>query len=246
MAAMKTTTIARGATTTSSRVVRGTRSRTAVIKIKSMIGYERDWPASTSLSKYEDLQHFFQTSAKSPATIKPKRSNSSSAEQKSESRRDVSTFALAGPPQGEWPATYSQTCYDALAQHFHDKLFKKTVNPEGSLSSVMTLVKHVARADDKVSAVLDALKDVSGLPVIDDLGFVVGVLSHKDITTGDDEKSVADLMSSPAITIEKKKTVADAAGLMLKHKVHRIPVTDKSGKCVGIVTRTDIFEALGA
>jgi len=239
MTATKTSRTTFGAT---SRTMRHYRSRTAAIKVKNMI--ERDWPASTSLSRYEDLQHFFQTSAKSPATIKPKRSVA--AEQNKENRRDVSTFALAGPPQGEWPATYSQTCYDALAQHFHDKLFKKTVDPAGSLGNVMTLVKHVARADDKVSAVLDALKEVSGLPVIDDLGFVVGVLSHKDIGSGDDDKAVADLMSSPAITIEKKKTVADAAGLMLKHKVHRIPITDKSGKCVGIVTRTDIFEALGA
>ena len=52
-------------------------------------------------------------------------------------------------------------------------------------------------------------------------------------------------MSSPAITIEKKKTVSEAAGLMLKHNIHRLPIIEKSGKCIGIVTRTDIFEALG-
>ncbi len=59
--------------------------------------------------------------------------------------------------------------------------------------------------------------------------------------------TVGEVMSSPAITIEENKTVADAAGLMLKHDIHRVPVVarGKSGRCVGIITRTDIFEALG-
>ena len=34
--------------------------------------------------------------------------------------------------------------------------------------------------------------------------------------------------------------------MMLKYKVHRLPVIDSSNKVVGIVTRTDIFEAMEA
>jgi CBS-domain-containing membrane protein len=37
---------------------------------------------------------------------------------------------------------------------------------------------------------------------------------------------------------------ADAAALMLKHKVHRIPVVDNEAHVIGMVTRTDIFKAL--
>lgn len=36
----------------------------------------------------------------------------------------------------------------------------------------------------------------------------------------------------------------DAAALMLKHKVHRIPVVDSDARLLGMVTRTDIFTAL--
>lgn len=39
---------------------------------------------------------------------------------------------------------------------------------------------------------------------------------------------------------------ADAAALMLKHKVHRIPVVDSQAQVIGMVTRTDIFTALEA
>ena len=48
-------------------------------------------------------------------------------------------------------------------------------------------------------------------------------------------------MSSPPIAARASARVADAAGLMLKHKVHRIPVVNARAELVGIVTRTDIF-----
>jgi CBS domain-containing protein len=56
--------------------------------------------------------------------------------------------------------------------------------------------------------------------------------------------AVADVMSRPPIAARADNKVADAACLMLKHKVHRIPIVDASAKVVGIVTRTDIFTAL--
>jgi len=40
-------------------------------------------------------------------------------------------------------------------------------------------------------------------------------------------------------------TLSDAAAIMLKYKIHRLPVKDDAGKIVGMVTRTDIFTALG-
>ncbi|ONK70953.1 uncharacterized protein A4U43_C04F3210 [Asparagus officinalis] len=38
--------------------------------------------------------------------------------------------------------------------------------------------------------------------------------------------------------------IAEAAALMLKKKIHRIPVLNKDQRVVGMVTRTDIFQAL--
>jgi len=53
-------------------------------------------------------------------------------------------------------------------------------------------------------------------------------------------------MSTPPIAAKASSRVADAACLMLKHKIHRIPVVDKRATVIGIVTRTDIFTALEA
>lgn len=53
-------------------------------------------------------------------------------------------------------------------------------------------------------------------------------------------------MSTPPVAAKPNARVADAACLMLKHKVHRIPIVDQHARVIGFVTRTDIFEALEA
>ena len=49
-------------------------------------------------------------------------------------------------------------------------------------------------------------------------------------------------MSSPAITIELRRSVAEAARLMVERRVNRLPVADDS-RLVGIVTRADLVRA---
>lgn len=44
------------------------------------------------------------------------------------------------------------------------------------------------------------------------------------------------IMSSPPVASRPDSKVADAACLMLKHKVHRIPIVDNDAKVVGIVS----------
>jgi CBS domain-containing protein len=88
--------------------------------------------------------------------------------------------------------------------------------------------------------------DISGLPVIDHEYKCVGVLSKKDVknSAAGLKALVCNVMSTPAITLSAEKTVSDAAVLMLKNKIHRIPIVNESNQVVGIVTRTDIFTAM--
>jgi CBS domain-containing protein len=48
-------------------------------------------------------------------------------------------------------------------------------------------------------------------------------------------------MSTPLITVSAEKTVGDAAHMMVKHKVRRLPVVDEKGKVIGIVTVRDLL-----
>ena len=108
---------------------------------------------------------------------------------------------------------------------------------------------------------------ISGVPVVED-GSVVGVVSESDIIAKErgpviprnrlsswftrgprpadtdrlEARTADEAMTAPAITIESWRTTADAAALMLDHRVHRLPVL-KEDKLVGIVTRADLVSA---
>jgi CBS-domain-containing membrane protein len=48
-------------------------------------------------------------------------------------------------------------------------------------------------------------------------------------------------MSTPLITVSADKTVGDAAHMMVKHKVRRLPVVDEDRTVIGIVTVRDLL-----
>lgn len=88
-------------------------------------------------------------------------------------------------------------------------------------------------------------KQVTGVPVVEFEGSktLVGVLSRKDVL-GSSKKVVADVMSSPPIAAAPTASVQHGAGVMLKKKIHRLPIVNSRAELVGIVTRTDIFTAM--
>jgi CBS domain-containing protein len=113
----------------------------------------------------------------------------------------------------------------------------------------------------EITRLLDA-HHVSGVPVVDRAGRVVGVVAEADLLkqqyppeergaepparAGDAEArgpAAADLMTSPAITVGPTTTVVEAAGLMQEHRVNRLPVVDAvDHRLVGIVTRSDFLK----
>jgi CBS domain-containing protein len=111
-------------------------------------------------------------------------------------------------------------------------------------------------------------RGISGMPVVDADGIVVGVLSEADILAkegpapeddrgalsrllhhtpdnGDpkrDARLVGEAMSAPAVTVTSYASIAYAASLMLEHDVNRLPVVER-GRLVGIVSRADLVRA---
>lgn len=75
---------------------------------------------------------------------------------------------------------------------------------------------------------------------VEDPGVITGILRHKDVQKAE-AVTAFELMSSPAATVSPDDTVAHAARLMYSRKVKRLPVVDKAGTLVGIVSRTDVL-----
>jgi CBS domain-containing protein len=108
---------------------------------------------------------------------------------------------------------------------------------------------------------------VSGVPVVDEDGSVLGVVSEGDILVKErgrpgvgslldhllevdgheaakhEARDAADAMTTPPVTIRPDRPVAEAASLMLDRCVNRLPVVDHHGKLLGIVTRADLVRA---
>jgi len=128
------------------------------------------------------------------------------------------------------------------------------------------LVTTTPDASLKDAARAMAENHISGLPVVDAEGLVIGVLSEADIIAKevddtprgsvlqrflegppvDDRfyaRTVGDAMSSPALTITGDRPVAQAASTMLAEGINRLPVVDAKGLLVGLVTRGDLVRA---
>ncbi|MFE0511809.1 CBS domain-containing protein [Streptomyces sp. NPDC058964] len=124
-----------------------------------------------------------------------------------------------------------------------------------------TSFKDVARLLDR--------HRISGLPVVDHDDKVVGVISETDLIRRQAARSVPgrgrrlwtpalrrsarrtaavaratraqELMSSPAITVHPEQRVEDAARIMERRGVERLPVVDEEDRLIGIATRRDLL-----
>ncbi|MFF5308152.1 CBS domain-containing protein [Streptomyces massasporeus] len=91
---------------------------------------------------------------------------------------------------------------------------------------------------------------ISGLPVVDADDKVLGVLSGSDLARYQARRggpapppavTAGDVMPSPAITVHPEQTVPDAARLMERRGVERLPVVDEADRLIGIATRRDLL-----
>ena len=115
---------------------------------------------------------------------------------------------------------------------------------------------------------------VSGAPVVDENGKVLGMVSEGDMLprlrrlpfgrskiptlfnafTDDlsleelfrqsSERTAEELMTTPAITIAEDREVMEAALLMTEHEVNRLAIVHEDDTLAGILTRSDIVRAL--
>ncbi|WP_327186439.1 MULTISPECIES: CBS domain-containing protein [unclassified Streptomyces] len=109
---------------------------------------------------------------------------------------------------------------------------------------------------------------ISGVPVVDDDDKVLGVISEADLirhqaarpphgrvrrgrksargatpdaTAAARATTAGELMSTPAITVHPEQRVADAARIMERRHVDRLPVVDEEDRLIGIATRRDLL-----
>jgi|Deesub1362A_J573_1020465.scaffolds.fasta_scaffold12339_4 CBS domain-containing protein len=141
------------------------------------------------------------------------------------------------------------------------------------VKDIMTKMVHSVKPEEKVGKAVYYIcrYNIAGLPVVDEKGKVVGVISEKDIlkemypgyeefyssplSAMDFEEmeqnyrevnnlKAKDVMTSPAITVTPETPVLKAGSLMILKKIRRLPVVDDEGKLTGIISQGDIHRAV--
>jgi CBS domain-containing protein len=133
------------------------------------------------------------------------------------------------------------------------------LKPDNSVKEAANLLRIAQRGEEKIG--------VKALPVLDESGTLVGILSIGDILkavypsymylmdlgefTWDGmvegfakkaaEKEVRDLMTSKVITVKDDSTLMECVDHMLKNNVKRVPVLAKENRVVGMLYERDVF-----
>jgi IMP dehydrogenase len=81
----------------------------------------------------------------------------------------------------------------------------------------------------------------AGFPILDDSDRLVGILTSRDLRflTNFDAK-VTDVMTRELLTGKRGTTIMEAFGLMLKHKVGKLPIADEKGRLIGLYSFHDV------
>ncbi|MDD4609429.1 MAG: IMP dehydrogenase, partial [Bacteroidaceae bacterium] len=86
---------------------------------------------------------------------------------------------------------------------------------------------------------------IGGIPVIDDDGFLVGIVTNRDLRFEKDMSRFIDnvMTKEHLITTNQFTNLETAAQILQKYKIEKLPVVDESNKLLGLITYKDITKA---
>ncbi len=129
------------------------------------------------------------------------------------------------------------------------------------VSSFMSSKVIAARPEDGIRRTFFRMRQhrVRHMPVLDDAGNLAGFISDRDLRRPnwvdetmdiahayhlDDKLTVGDLMTTNVLVVHTYDTIKKAVGYFLEHRYGALPVLNKAGKLVGILSAHDLLRAL--
>jgi IMP dehydrogenase len=101
--------------------------------------------------------------------------------------------------------------------------------------------------DDTIADALNLMAEykIGGIPVVDDNKKLIGILTNRDLRFETNMiKPIKDVMtSSGIITTNENTNLAQAAEILQKHKIEKLPVIDKHNTLMGLITYKDITKS---
>ena len=160
-----------------------------------------------------------------------------------------------------------RTIYSSALEHARERIARTIPVSAVMTRQVVTIHKG---SDLHEASVLLSENRISSLPVVDDTGRVVGVITERDVlvmaglsrghtvrelvrhllgepmTPPKQSARVEEFMSTPVLTIGLEADIREAAAIIGEKGFKSLPVVDDKGWAVGIVSRSDIIRAMGS
>ena len=104
-----------------------------------------------------------------------------------------------------------------------------TIHPEATLDELRALASH---------------HQISGIPVVEKSGKLVGIVTNRDVRFAKDgNELVGSLMTRELVTVKEGTTDEEAKRLLHENRIERVLVVDKKYRCVGLITVKDMEKA---
>ncbi|UXY32269.1 CBS domain-containing protein [Streptomyces sp. HUAS TT20] len=115
----------------------------------------------------------------------------------------------------------------------------------GDLMTPTVVCAQLGTPFEEIAHLLDEY-GITAVPVVDDEGRPVGVVSGTDLLRKETSAGVGstarDLMTSPAVVAEPGWNAVRAARTMDRRKVKRLPVVDDDGRLIGVISQSDLVQ----
>ncbi len=129
--------------------------------------------------------------------------------------------------------TAEEECHEVVLVKQAEELIERqvqSVGPEATVAEVEALMSG---------------HGIGGVPVVDSGNVVIGIVSRRDVRAIVNRRGaepIRAIMTPSPITADESFTMDDALETMYANKVERLPVTDKGGHLIGIITMQDVLE----
>ncbi|MBI1328221.1 MAG: IMP dehydrogenase [Alphaproteobacteria bacterium] len=104
-----------------------------------------------------------------------------------------------------------------------------TIAPDATLAEALALMQE---------------HRISGIPVTEKSGKLVGIVTHRDVRFAETLKQpIFELMTTQVVTVKEGVSHEEARRLLHKHRIEKLVVVNNKGKCIGLITVKDMEKA---
>lgn len=148
-------------------------------------------------------------------------------------------MAIALAREGGIGVIHKNMSIDAQAEQVD--LVKRSENGVITNPFSLTADRSIGEADQ-----LMAKFRISGVPIVDEAGKLIGIITNRDMKFEEDmSRPISDVMTRDnLITGHIGTTLAEAKKVLQANKIEKLPLVDKDGKLAGLITIKDIEKAL--